>query len=267
MTASKEHVALTEFAVELAAAAAQAIMPYFRTPLDVIDKRELGLDTQYSPVTIADRNAEQAMRALIAARHPGHGIIGEEFGAENESAARVWILDPIDGTKAFISGLPVWGTLIGLIEEGRPVLGLMHQPFTGETYLGLADGGATLNGAPISSSDCTRLATARVFSTDVTMFGSDAERAVNARLVETARLRRYGGDCYGFAMLAAGHIDLMVENGLQPYDILPLVPLIEAAGGIVTGWDGGRPDDGGKIVAAATRELHAETLEVLADAL
>jgi myo-inositol-1(or 4)-monophosphatase len=242
-------------------------MPYFRTELEITDKRALGLDETYSPVTAADREAEQAMRALIAARHPDHGIIGEEFGTENESAARIWILDPIDGTKAFISGLPVWGTLIGLIENGRPVLGLMHQPFTAETYLGIAGAGAVLNGATIRTSACARLAEARVFSTDVSMFASDAERAVNARLTETVRLRRYGGDCYGFAMLAAGHIDLMIENGLQPYDILPLVPLIESAGGIVTGWDGGRPDDGGRIVAAANRALHAEALEILSGAL
>lgn len=266
MTDPNDEAEFAAFAAELADAAAQAIMPHFRTPLDVTDKQELGLDVRYSPVTIADRAAEGAMRALIAARYPEHGIIGEEFGVQNETARHVWILDPIDGTKAFISGLPVWGTLIGLIEDGRPVLGLMHQPYTRETFLGLAGGTATLNGTPIAAGGCTRLAEARVFSTDVSMFETPAELAVNAQLTAMARLRRYGGDCYGFAMLAAGHIDAMVENGLQPYDILPLIPLIEAAGGVVTSWDGGRPDDGGRIVAAATRELHAEVMDVLAGA-
>jgi myo-inositol-1(or 4)-monophosphatase len=267
MSATNDTAALARFAEELAAAAAAAIMPHFRRPLEITDKRELGLDVRYSPVTVADRDAEQAMRALIAERFPEHGIIGEEFGAEREAARRVWILDPIDGTKAFISGLPLWGTLIGLLEEGRPVLGLMHQPFTGETFLGMAGDGAWLNGAPIAVSGCTRLAEARAFSTDVSMFETAAERAMNARLTTAVRMRRYGGDCYGFAMLAAGQIDLMVENGLQPYDILPLVPLIEGAGGIVTTWDGGAPDAGGRIVAAASPELHADALAVLAEAL
>jgi histidinol phosphatase-like enzyme (inositol monophosphatase family) len=245
----------------LADAAKAETLPRFRSGLKVIDKG----GQYYDPVTEGDRAAETAICALIEAHFPDHGILGEEHGSRGLDRDYVWVIDPIDGTRAFISGVPVWGTLIGLYHKGRAVMGLIDQPFTGERYL--ADGSQSLYRGPdgekvLKTSDCESLKNPILFTTSPHIFeGREAERY---RLVEAqSRLFRYGTDCYAYALLAAGHVDLVVECSLKPYDVGGLIPVIEQAGGIITTWDGGRPEMGGSIIAAATPALHAEVMAIL----
>jgi len=249
------------FLRELADAAAAQTLPRFRQSGHVTNKLASGFD----PVTEADREAEQAIRSLISQRFPEHGVLGEEFGTTNPDSDKIWVIDPIDGTRAFISGLPLWGTLVGLTAGGRAVAGMMSQPFTGETFLADA-GGATYEGPGGPRSLRTRgtaeLADATLCTTTPALF-TGAKRTAYDRLEAKVRLARYGTDCYAYCMLAAGHVDLVVETALQPYDIVALVPIIEQAGGVVTASDGSRPEKGGDIVAAASPELHAAALEVL----
>lgn len=249
------------FLRELAQAAAAQTLPRFRQAADVTNKLQGGFD----PVTEADREAERAIRSLIETRFPDHGVHGEEFGVTNPDSDEVWVIDPIDGTRAFISGLPLWGTLVGLTVHGEAVAGMMSQPFTGETFL--ADrSGASYDGPGgprmLQTRGTRSLAQATLCTTTPALF-SGAKRKAYDRLESQVRLARYGTDCYAYCMLAAGHIDLVVETGLQPYDIVALVPIIEQAGGVVTTADGGRPEKGGDIVAAASAELHAAALDVL----
>jgi histidinol phosphatase-like enzyme (inositol monophosphatase family) len=250
------------FVDRLADASGDAIRPFFRTSLSIEDK---GSGRGFDPVTAADRAAEAAMRALIRRNFPTHGIIGEEFGSERDDAEYVWVLDPIDGTRAFIAGLPTWGTLIGLNRNGRPVFGMMHQPFTAERFFG--DGGsATYRGSggerKLRTRRCGSLKEAIISTTSPKLFAGEELRAYD-RVESVARLARYGGDCYAYCMLAAGHIDLVIESGLKPYDIVALIPIIEGAGGIVTAWDGGSAAEGGRIVAAGDRRVHAAAVELL----
>ena len=249
------------FLRELAAAAAAQTLPRFRQPAEVANKYTVGFD----PVTEADREAERAIRALIERRFPGHGIVGEEFGAANAEAEHVWVIDPIDGTRAFISGLPLWGTLVGLKRAGRAVAGMMSQPFTGEIFMADAQGAFYEGpGGPrrLATRATARLADATLCTTTPALF-SGAARAAYDRLESQVRLARYGTDCYAYCMLAAGNVDLVVETGLQPYDITALIPIIERAGGIVTRLDGGAAELAGDIVAAANPALHKAALEVL----
>ncbi len=250
-----------EFFRRLAAAAAAETLPRFRQGGDVINKYQTGFD----PVTEADRAAEQAIRGIISAEFPDHGIVGEEYGTEREESRHQWVIDPIDGTRAFISGLPLWGTLVGLTVENIAVAGMMAQPFTGELYY--ADG----NGARYEGPDGKRqlavrntvaLADATLCTTSPFLFEGDRRAAYN-RVEQTVRLPRYGTDCYAYCMLAAGNVDLVIESGLQPYDIVALIPIVEQAGGVITTWQGGRPEGGGDIIAAATPDLHAKALELL----
>jgi histidinol phosphatase-like enzyme (inositol monophosphatase family) len=217
-------------------------------------------------VTAADRDAEIAIRAVLAARFPDHGIIGEEWDPKAAAGAFDWIVDPIDGTRAFISGVPVWGTLIGLMHHGRAVAGLMAQPFTGETYLGLAGASFYTRGGDsrqIHTSGVTELARAKVTATSPDIF-EQAGTVANINRLRAATLQcRWGLDCYGYCLLAAGHIDIVAESALKNVDIAPLIPIIENAGGIVTTWDGGPAEAGGNCVAAATPELHAAAMKVL----
>ncbi len=252
------------FLHELADAAAEAILPHFRVALEVENKREAGFD----PVTAADRGAEAAMRRLIGRRFPDHGILGEEFGPERTDAEFVWVLDPVDGTRAFISGLPLWGVLIGLKREGEPALGMIAQPYIGERFWG--DGreawferGTTRR--RMSVRPCGALAAATLSSTSPTMF-TDAERARLHALEERVRLVRYGYDCYAYAMVAHGFVDCVVEAGLGPYDIEPIVPIIRGAGGIVTDWEGVPKRGGGRAIAAGDARLHEAALAVLSGA-
>jgi len=243
----------------LADAAAAQSMAYFRTPLDIITKAD------ESPVTLADRAAETAMRAVLADAMPGDGIYGEEHGSERLEAGRVWVLDPIDGTRSFITASPLWGTLIGVLEGARVVLGMIDMPVLGERWVGQTGLGAHRNGVAVRASGCMEIAQARIVTTSPDIFNAADWQAFDA-LSRRCAMRRFGGDCYGYAQLAGGTVDLVVETGLQPYDYLGPAGLIEAAGGLITDWEGralGLKSDG-RVVAAATPELHRQALAALA---
>jgi myo-inositol-1(or 4)-monophosphatase len=253
------------FVEQLASVAGEAILPFFRTSLSVENK---GRGGGFDPVTAADRAAEAAMRALIRKNFPDHGIIGEEFGDEHTDAEYVWALDPIDGTKSFICGLPVWGTLIALTRAGEPVFGMMHQPFTREQFTG--DGGAANYRGPTGPRSlrvrrCASLAQA-ILSTTSPLLMQEADRKKFGQVENAVRLSRYGGDCYAYCMLAAGHIDLVIETELKPYDVLPLIPIISGAGGIITSWEGGPAKAGGRIIAAGDARAHEAAMALLKDA-
>ena len=244
-----------------AEAAATQTLPLFRTSLAVDNKLAEGFD----PVTEADKSAETAIRAVIAEAFPDHAIIGEEWGSSG-SSDYTWIIDPVDGTRAFISGAPVWGTLIGFAHNGVAIAGLMSQPFIGETFLAVP-GRATYRRAgetqPIRTSGQTELAQSRVFTTTPSLFRTP-ELLAKWKAVESAtRLQRFGMDCYGYALLAAGHADLVIEPFLNTYDIAALVPIIRQAGGAIACWDGTEPTGGGDVVAAATPELLEKALNLI----
>jgi len=248
-----------DLALALADAAGAVIRGHFRQRVAVIDKADA------SPVTIADRDSEAAMRRLIAEAFPEHGILGEEHGAERTDAEFVWVLDPIDGTKSFISGVPLFGTLIALLKNGKPVLGVLDQPISSERWLGVEGRPSTLNGQPIHTRACETLDTATVFTTSPDMFkGSDAEAF--ARVRQGAKLVRYGADCYAYGLCALGFVDAVVEASLKPYDFCALIPIIEGAGGIVTDWQGRRPGlvSDGRILACGDVVLHEQILDRLA---
>jgi histidinol phosphatase-like enzyme (inositol monophosphatase family) len=250
------------FLIRAAEVAADAVQPFFRRSM-VIDDKTGG--HSFDPVTEGDRGAERAIRKLIHETWPGHGIRGEEFGIENEGARHEWIIDPIDGTRAFICGLPTWGTLLGLRTDGVPVLGMMSQPIVGEQFMGDGESAFVVSRTGrqmLKTRPCATLADAFVATTSPRLFkGLEAERydALEAQ----CRLARYGTDCYAYAMIAAGQIDLVVESGLQAYDIAPLIPVIEGAGGIVTSWTGGSVANGGDVIAAGDRRTHAAALAIL----
>ncbi|SON57602.1 Histidinol-phosphatase [Hartmannibacter diazotrophicus] len=256
------------FANTLADAAGKVILPHFRSNLDVENKEVAAFD----PVTVADRAAEEVIRKLIGETYPDHGVLGEEFGDTSDGAEMVWIIDPIDGTRAFISGLPVWGTLIGLQQAGKPVFGMMAQPFTGERFFGDGENaGYTGPGGDrvLKARSCASLSEATLFCTTPALFLNEA-RAAYDRVEKAARLARYGVDCYAYCMLAAGQIDIVIEDQLKVFDIMPLIPVIEGAGGIVTSWTGGpaivdgKVADGGKVIASGDRRVHDEALGLLA---
>ena len=258
MTSSAPDADLLRTAHALADAAAAQSLPHFRQPLDVITKADA------SPVTLADRAAETAMRAVLARERPGDGILGEEHGRERLDAERVWVLDPIDGTRSFITGSPLWGTLVGLVEGGAMTLGLVDLPVLQERWVGQRGAGATCNGAPVHTSACATLAEARIGCTSPDIF-NPAQWARFDALSRQCAMRRFGGDCFVYMQLAGGYIDLVVEAGLQPYDYTALVGVIEAAGGIVTDWEG-QPltlASDGHVVAAATPALHRQVLDAL----
>src|SRR5215471_14940586 len=252
------------FVDELASVSGETILPFFRTALSIADK---GRGGSFDPVTAADHAAETAMRSLIRRSFPDHGVIGEEFGKERADAEYVWVLDPIDGTKSFICGMPAWGTLIALLRHGDPVFGVMNQPFTRERFRG--DGGRAHYRGPAGTRDlrvrpCPDLAAAVLFTTSPRLMNA-SDRACFERVEQVVRLSRYGGDCYAYCMLAAGHVDLVIETELKPYDVLPLVPIITGAGGVITTWEGAAPHAGGRIVAAGDKRVHAAAVEVLGE--
>jgi histidinol phosphatase-like enzyme (inositol monophosphatase family) len=255
------------FVERLAKLSGEAIMPFFRASFAMEDKSHGGV---FDPVTEADRAAESVMRRLIGESFPHHGVVGEEFGDHAAEAEYVWVLDPIDGTKSFISGLPVWGTLIGLLHRGAPCYGLMHQPFTREKFQG--DGraahwsGLGADGKPatrrLRARACEGLDRATLMTTSPKLIPDDLRPRYDA-LEGKTRLVRYGGDCYAYCMLAAGHVDLVVEAGLNAFDIVALIPIVEGAGGVITSWDGGDPSKGGAIVAAGDKRTHEQALAAL----
>ncbi len=254
---------LIEFSGILADAAGAAILPHFRAPITVDNKKN---DGKFDPVTVADHDAEQAIRTLILKTYPDHGILGEEFGAVSSRNGLTWCIDPIDGTRAFIMGVPQWGVLIGLHDGTAPVLGVMDQPFTGERFIGSRLGAhVTRNGVStqLRTRACATLSEAVLTTTHPGAFGKKSEHDAYLRVAAQARMHRYGGDCYSYAMLAHGLIDLVIETALQPYDIQALIPIIQAAGGVITNWRGGPADQGGQVIAAGDARAHAAALELL----
>ncbi|MEM1316816.1 MAG: histidinol-phosphatase [Pseudomonadota bacterium] len=244
---------------DLCDAAAQHTLPVFRQRLTIENKEAGGFD----PVTEADRDAEQAIRDVLAETRPDDSIIGEEFNTVEGSSGYTWILDPVDGTRAFICGVPVWGTLIALYESDQPVAGAMDQPFTGDRHIAVG-GKSTLADRFESicdneTSNVRELADATLMTTSPHLL--DGTRYTDVE--ERVKLFRYGCDCTAYGLLAAGHVDLVIENGLNIYDIAALIPIVRGAGGIVTSWDGGDPSKGGDVIAAATEALHEEALAVL----
>ncbi|MBE3638681.1 inositol monophosphatase family protein [Mangrovicoccus sp. HB182678] len=253
---------LIDTAHALADAARAETLAHFRNPgLDAANKAAAGFD----PVTEGDRAAEAAMRAILAERRPGDGVFGEEYGITRGSSGLTWVLDPIDGTRGFLSGTPTWGVLIAACEGTRPVYGIIDQPFIGERFeggLGVARYRGPQGEAPLRSRQGVALKDAILFST-FPEIGTAQEAARFREVSARARLTRFGMDCYAYGLLALGHVDLVIEAGLQRYDIAGPIAVIEAAGGIVTDWQGGPADEGGRILAAGSPELHAEALALL----
>ena len=253
---------LEAFAVELSQEAARTALPYFRG--DNAEENKAG-EGGFDPVTEADRGAEAAIRRRIAARYPDHGVIGEEYGEDRPDADHVWVLDPIDGTRAFIAGLPLWTTLIALRHEGAPLIGAIGQPYLDEIFLGGPSGARLLRGGaetPLKTRPCPLLSDALIATTDPDIFVG-ADREAWTRLRASARLARLGCDAYAYAMVAAGRIDLVAETELKVWDWSALQPVIEAAGGRVTGWTGQTPDGDGRILAVGDAALTDQALAVL----
>jgi histidinol phosphatase-like enzyme (inositol monophosphatase family) len=251
-----------DFLHRLADLADQETLPRFRRPLAVDAKSDPG--REFDPVTEADRRAEIVMRELIGAEYPTHAILGEEFGSSGAGALQ-WVIDPIDGTKPYLCGIPVWGTLIGLVEGGLATLGMMSQPVTSERFW--ADSSGAWHRSPagtrrLAVRKLTNLSQAILHTTSPDQFPIEG-RAAFASLKNSVRMTRYGGECYAFAMLAAGCIDICVEPNLKPYDIIPIIPIVEKAGGVVTRFDGRRAESGGAVLLSATPELHEKTLAIL----
>ncbi|MBV8851489.1 MAG: histidinol-phosphatase [Methylobacteriaceae bacterium] len=265
-------VDFAQFVDELATISGEAILPFFRSSIIPDDKSRGGV---FDPVTEADRAAEVAMRRMIEATFPSHGIVGEEFGETRADAEYVWVLDPIDGTKSFISGLPMWGTLIGLNHRGRPCYGMMHQPFTRERFFGDGAGaswrgpahrpGEDIEERKLRTRRCASLDHATLMTTSPLLI-PEKQRDAYCRVQDKVRLVRYGGDCYGYCALAAGHVDLVIESNLKAHDVVALIPIIEGAGGIVTTWNGGDAAKGGSIIAAGDERVHEAAVKVLGDA-
>ncbi len=243
-------------------AASKNTLPLFRSKLIVENKFERGFD----PVTKADKDAEQAIREIISQAFPEHSIFGEELEDKITNSPYRWIIDPIDGTRAFISGLPVWGTLIGLLKDEKAISGMMSQPFTGEIYLAI-DGKSELiykdKLTTLKASKTTSLEQAILFTTTPALFTTIAQRKAYNEIEEKVRLARYGIDCYAYALLAMGQVDLIIEPDLKPCDIAPLIAIIENAGGVISTWDNKSAHNGGNIIASATPELRDEALEIL----
>ena len=257
-----DRAVLTAFAETLADAARTAALRRFRTPLEIEYKAD------DSPVTRADREVEESVRERIHERFPGHSIHGEEFGRSGASDARWrWVLDPIDGTRSFVTGRPLFGTLIAFVDGERPILGVIDAPALGERWVGAAGTATCFNGRPCRTSGCTRLADARVSATTPDLFDSEELIAFD-EVSFSARFRTFGGDCYQYALLAAGHLDLLMEASLAPHDLLALAPVVTGAGGVITDWEGelltARSD--GRILAAATPDLHRIALAELRNA-
>jgi inositol-phosphate phosphatase / L-galactose 1-phosphate phosphatase / histidinol-phosphatase len=250
--------AFLALALRLADTAGAEIRPHFRNLAIIEEKPDL------TPVTVADRAAEAAMRTLIETQFPDHGILGEEYGEMRGDAEYVWVLDPIDGTKSFISGVPLFGTLIALTRRRRPILGIIDQPISRERWVGASGRPTTLNGANIRCRACSGLAAATLFATTPEMFkGKDAE--CFARLSAAVKLTRFGADCYAYGLVAAGFVDLVLEASLKPYDFCAMVPIVEGAGGVATDWRGAPLElaSEGRVLVAGDRRTHEAALRLL----
>lgn len=259
----------TELATRLALAEAALreagglALCYFRTRLDIVNKARTG---SFDPVTHADKEIEVLLRERIKAAFPDDGLIGEEFGQLSGRSGYDWVVDPIDGTRAFISGHLGWGVLAGVLEDGIPAIGLAYQPYTDEMFSGTATRAGLVHGGEytaLATSQRQRLENAIVYSTDPAMLRTPEDRRALDRIAARARMLRFGGDCYSLCLLALGQIDVVVEGYLEPYDILPIVPLVRAAGGVVTNADGESDFSGGMVVASASPALHREVLTLI----
>ena len=256
-----ERSELAAFAAALADTARTIARHYFRSPIGIEYKDD------ETPVTRADREVEENLTELIRERFPRHAILGEELGRSGGADSRWrWVLDPIDGTKNFVTGRPLFGTLVAFLDEDRPILGVIEVPVLGERYVGVAGDATRFNGEPCRTSSCTRIADARMSATTPDLFDSEELVAFDA-LSFAARLRTFGGDCYQYAQLASGHIDLIVEAQLAPYDLLALAPVVTGAGGVISDWEGEplSARSSGRILAAASEDLHAAALASLQD--
>jgi histidinol phosphatase-like enzyme (inositol monophosphatase family) len=262
MNRMADHADYLEFACTIAARAGEAILPHFRAAIEVEDKR--GRRGDYDPVTVADRAAETVIRGAIRERFPEHGIHGEEHGRSAGTSPCTWVIDPIDGTRSFILGQLHWATLIALNDGTRPIVGVAHQPFVGETFAATHDGKAEWRrGAErrtLATRRCDRVEDAIVATTDPRHFTSPRQVAAYAVATDGARLVRYGGDCYCYTQLAMGLVDIVIETGLQAYDVQALIPLVEAAGGRITDWRGGSCQEGGDVLACGDPRLHARLI-------
>ena len=255
--------ATIEFAHRLADAAGEVIRPYFRQRIDVIDKGEAAFD----PVTAADRGAEEVLRALIGRERPDDAILGEEYGYTPGTSGRTWVLDPVDGTRAFITGRHTWGTLIALEEDGQRTLGIIDQPVLRERFIGF-DGKTEMHvcgaATPLKTRSCARLADAIVSTTHPWGYFTDSERESFEALAQASRMSYFGGDCYAYGLLAMGYIDVIAESGLRAWDVAALIPVVEGAGGVVTDWNGNPvPTEGGHLIAAGDPRVHAEAVKML----
>ncbi|CAL5329048.1 unnamed protein product [Camellia sinensis] len=265
-----QHSELDRFAGvgnEIADAAGEVIRKYFRKSFDILDKED------FSPVTIADQLAEEAMVSIIQANFPSHAIFGEEKGwrCKEKIAEYVWVLDPIDGTKSFITGKPLFGTLIALLHRGKPIFGIIDQPVLRERWIGINGRKTMLNGQEISTRSCAKLSQAYLYTTSPHLFNGDAEVAF-ARVRDKVKVPLYGCDCYAYALLASGFVDLVIESGLKPYDFLSLIPVIEGAGGVITDWKGHQLHweassdslpTSFNVLAAGDKQLHQQALDSL----
>ncbi|MEO0751533.1 MAG: histidinol-phosphatase [Pseudomonadota bacterium] len=256
--------AIPETAHALADAARRVILPYFRSAGLTADNKE---QNRFDPVTEADRAAERAMRAILQERRPQDAILGEEYGKTEGTSGLTWVLDPIDGTRGFLSGTPIWGVLVAVSDENGPVYGLIDQPYIGERFEG-GLGRSTMTG-PLGSRDLgvrgDRALDDSILFTTFPEVGTPQEGRAFHAVANEVKLTRYGTDCYAYALLAAGQIDLVIEAGLQAYDIQAPIAVIEAAGGIVTDWSGRPVHNGGRSLAAAGKEQHAAALAILSD--
>ncbi|WIY25643.1 inositol monophosphatase family protein [Parasedimentitalea psychrophila] len=252
-----------EFAIYLADQARLVSLPGFRKDVQIVEKNDL------SPVTEIDRSVESFVRGMVEKTYPSHGFLGEEFGSLNLDAEELWVVDPIDGTRSFITGWPIWGTLLAKLRNGSPEIGLIDMPAIRERWLGICGKGCTFEDRSGVKQDCRvssceTLAQARFYTTNILYF-EPADRAKIEILLQTAAVPRFGGDCYSYGLLASGHVDLVVEAKLEPYDYFALIPVVESAGGIITDWSGNTLHQGsdGRVIAAATPQLHAAALEIL----
>ncbi len=260
--AKPEIQSLTDFALKLAAASAEQILSRFRSPMNI----QIKAATDWDPVTEADKAAERVMRQLIEEAYPDHGILGEEYGTKVANSDFTWILDPIDGTRAFVIGLPTWATLIGLYYRGQPLLGIMNQPYVGDMFIGSPDGAwkdRRGHRVRLKTANPTALKNAKIGTTTPHRYvGQDA--AGFERLRESVTLMRYGGDAYFFCLLAEGLLDAAMDPDVQIYDIAALIPIIKGAGGVVSTWDGSDPVKGGNFIAASSQTVMDDALAKMA---
>lgn len=253
------------FAETLADAAREAIAPHFRQQL-VIDDKGRSLYSEFDPVTVADRQAEEAMRMLIRDAYPAHGILGEEEGHESGTSDLTWVLDPIDGTRSFITGMPMWGTLIALSDANGPLLGVVDQPVLLERFIGSRLGSRYVfaeTSGDLVTRPCAELGDAVLYCTHPDMFAAEPDHSAFEALRRRVRMSRFGGDCYSYCMLAYGLVDLVIDSQLKPWDIHALIPIIEAAGGVVSDWNGRPAVKGGKVIAAGDARVQQAALALL----